>query len=196
MGVKGLWQLLEPAGRRINIEALQNKKLAVGAPLLLYMHMPLQLPPAAPILRSPSLPCVSQLISRQTFHRPRPRRCLHLAVPVCQGHARRSRRAAARGGGGGLLPPHLQVGRPLSRLELPGACAAQQLICGHEPVARPRILRSVGWKMKQLHYTALRDVLVAPLCHPSPPHRQPVLLHSCPWRVQAAVPPHPASVCV
>ncbi len=33
MGVKGLWQLLEPAGRRINIEALQNKKLAVGAQL-------------------------------------------------------------------------------------------------------------------------------------------------------------------
>lgn len=31
MGVKDLWQLLEPVGRRINIEALTNKQLAVGA---------------------------------------------------------------------------------------------------------------------------------------------------------------------
>lgn len=30
MGVKNLWQLLEPVGRRISIEALQNKRLAVG----------------------------------------------------------------------------------------------------------------------------------------------------------------------
>lgn len=30
MGVKDLWQLLEPVGRRINIEALTNKHLAVG----------------------------------------------------------------------------------------------------------------------------------------------------------------------
>lgn len=56
MGVKGLWQLLEPAGRRINIEALQNKKLAVGAQLPLAMtapcchcraHPPLSLPATA-----------------------------------------------------------------------------------------------------------------------------------------------------
>ena len=30
MGVTGLWQLLEPVGRRVNIEALTNKRLAVG----------------------------------------------------------------------------------------------------------------------------------------------------------------------
>ena len=30
MGVQGLWTLLEPCGRRINIEAISNKKLAVG----------------------------------------------------------------------------------------------------------------------------------------------------------------------
>ena len=30
MGVKGLWPLLEPVGRRVNIEALTNKRLAVG----------------------------------------------------------------------------------------------------------------------------------------------------------------------
>ena len=30
MGVQGLWVLLEPVGRRVNIEALTNKCLAVG----------------------------------------------------------------------------------------------------------------------------------------------------------------------
>ncbi len=30
MGVHQLWSLLEPVGRRVNIEALRNKKLAVG----------------------------------------------------------------------------------------------------------------------------------------------------------------------
>lgn len=30
MGVHGLWQLLEPVGRRVNIEAIANKRLAVG----------------------------------------------------------------------------------------------------------------------------------------------------------------------
>lgn len=30
MGVSGLWTLLEPVGRRVNIEAIQNKRLAVG----------------------------------------------------------------------------------------------------------------------------------------------------------------------
>jgi DNA excision repair protein ERCC-5 len=34
MGVKSLWQLLEPVGKRINIEALQGKKLAIGASLM------------------------------------------------------------------------------------------------------------------------------------------------------------------
>ena len=33
MGVHSLWTLLEPVGRRVNIEAIQNKRLAVGAPL-------------------------------------------------------------------------------------------------------------------------------------------------------------------
>jgi hypothetical protein len=40
MGVQSLWTLLEPCGRRVNIEALTNKKLAVGwhpSPTLLHM---------------------------------------------------------------------------------------------------------------------------------------------------------------
>lgn len=34
MGVKGLWTLLEPVGRRIDIEAISNKRLAVGKKIL------------------------------------------------------------------------------------------------------------------------------------------------------------------
>lgn len=30
MGVHALWSLLEPVGRRVNIEAISNKRLAVG----------------------------------------------------------------------------------------------------------------------------------------------------------------------
>ena len=30
MGVHGLWTLLEPVGRRIDIQAISNKRLAVG----------------------------------------------------------------------------------------------------------------------------------------------------------------------
>ena len=30
MGVTGLWPLLEPVGRRVNIETLAGKKVAIG----------------------------------------------------------------------------------------------------------------------------------------------------------------------
>jgi len=30
MGVMGLWPLLEPVGRRVNIETLAGKKVAIG----------------------------------------------------------------------------------------------------------------------------------------------------------------------
>lgn len=35
MGVKGLWTLLEPTGRRVNIEALGGKRVAVDASIWL-----------------------------------------------------------------------------------------------------------------------------------------------------------------
>ena len=37
MGVQGLWVLLEPVGRRVNIEALTNKRLAIGELSPLFM---------------------------------------------------------------------------------------------------------------------------------------------------------------
>lgn len=39
MGVQGLWQLLEPVGRRVNIETISNKRLAVDASIWLYQFM-------------------------------------------------------------------------------------------------------------------------------------------------------------
>ena len=35
MGVKGLWSLLEPVGRRVNIEALSGRRVAVDASIWL-----------------------------------------------------------------------------------------------------------------------------------------------------------------
>jgi DNA excision repair protein ERCC-5 len=39
MGVQGLWTLLEPVGRRVNIEAIANKRLAVDASIWLFQFM-------------------------------------------------------------------------------------------------------------------------------------------------------------
>lgn len=62
MGVQGLWTLLEPVGRRINIEALANKRLAVGT--------------------SSVCSCMRQAITITRDRR------FHLAHPVYQSHAR------------------------------------------------------------------------------------------------------------
>ena len=35
MGVKGLWNLLEPAGRRVNVETLAGRRVAVDASIWL-----------------------------------------------------------------------------------------------------------------------------------------------------------------
>ena len=35
MGVKGLWNLLEPAGRRVNVETLAGRRVAVDAAMWL-----------------------------------------------------------------------------------------------------------------------------------------------------------------
>lgn len=38
MGVSGLWTLLEPCGRRIDIKALRGKRLAIGTFILKSMY--------------------------------------------------------------------------------------------------------------------------------------------------------------
>ncbi|PNH00107.1 DNA repair protein UVH3 [Tetrabaena socialis] len=39
MGVHGLWNLIEPVGRRVNIEAITNKRLAIDASIWLFQFM-------------------------------------------------------------------------------------------------------------------------------------------------------------
>jgi len=39
MGVKGLWTLLEPCGRRIDVHALRGKKLAVDASVWIFRFL-------------------------------------------------------------------------------------------------------------------------------------------------------------
>ncbi|KAI8052052.1 hypothetical protein BDF22DRAFT_633996 [Syncephalis plumigaleata] len=39
MGVKDLWQLLEPAGRKVNMESLQGKRLAIDASIWLHQFL-------------------------------------------------------------------------------------------------------------------------------------------------------------
>ncbi len=39
MGVHGLWPLLEPVGRRVNIETLSHKRLAIDSSIWLFQFM-------------------------------------------------------------------------------------------------------------------------------------------------------------
>ena len=39
MGVKGLWKILEPSGRRISLDSLNGLVLAVGTAIVLYVAM-------------------------------------------------------------------------------------------------------------------------------------------------------------
>lgn len=46
MGVHGLWELLAPVGRRVSVETLAGKKLAIGTPLT-SSHTPSDLSPSS-----------------------------------------------------------------------------------------------------------------------------------------------------
>ncbi len=106
MGVKGLWELLEPIGRRVNIETLTHKRLAVGAgwhpghpglPLLspfqqtpprtLNLHLPWARDGAAPSDHAYStceLECVP-LLQSQESSKPKPqarRHASHMGLKV------------------------------------------------------------------------------------------------------------------
>jgi hypothetical protein len=104
MGVKDLWQLLEPVGRRINIEALTNKQLAVGArllPLLLYRAR--GIPPRSKLYFLEGDPELSPDVTR---------RRINMASSIHQGHAKRQRGSYAECSSSWFLPTHLQVSLP------------------------------------------------------------------------------------
>ena len=105
MGVTGLWPLLEPVGRRISIEALQNKWLAIGECPGVWSRAELARPTAA---------AAAALLAHATCPPPLPppplSRCLRMAVSVHPRHARRQGRPHTQRTHTGLLSPHLPVG--------------------------------------------------------------------------------------
>jgi 5'-3' exonuclease len=72
MGVKSLWQLLEPCGRRIPIEALRNQRLAVDASGWLYQFLKAMRDDKGELLHNAHLLGFLRRICRLLFHHIRP----------------------------------------------------------------------------------------------------------------------------
>ncbi|KAK9861414.1 hypothetical protein WJX84_011927 [Apatococcus fuscideae] len=95
MGVQGLWSLLEPVGRRINIEALSNKKVAVDASIWLVQFIKAMRDDKGEMLRNAHLVGFFRRICRLLFHRIRPVFVFDGATPALKRRttiARRRRR--------------------------------------------------------------------------------------------------------
>eukprot|EP00884_Botryococcus_braunii_P002641 jgi/Botrbrau1/12378/Bobra.0084s0003.2 len=95
MGVKDLWQLLEPVGRRINIEALTNKQLAVDASIWLHQFIKAMRNEKGEVLQNAHLLGFFRRICRLLFHKIRPVFVFDGATPVLKRRtaiARRRRR--------------------------------------------------------------------------------------------------------
>ncbi|KAK9819017.1 hypothetical protein WJX74_004467 [Apatococcus lobatus] len=95
MGVQGLWSLLEPVGRRVNIEALSNKKVAVDASIWLVQFIKAMRDEKGEMLRNAHLVGFFRRICRLLFHRIRPVFVFDGATPALKRRttiARRRRR--------------------------------------------------------------------------------------------------------
>ncbi|KAK9830500.1 hypothetical protein WJX72_012105 [[Myrmecia] bisecta] len=95
MGVHGLWPLLEPVGRRINIEALTNKRLAVDASIWLVQFIKAMRDEKGEMMRNAHLLGFFRRICRLLFHKIRPVFVFDGATPALKKRttiARRRRR--------------------------------------------------------------------------------------------------------
>ncbi|KAL0021716.1 hypothetical protein WJX79_006455 [Trebouxia sp. C0005] len=95
MGVQGLWPLLEPVGRRVNIEALTNKRLAVDASIWLVQFIKAMRNEKGEMLHNAHLLGFFRRICRLLFHRIRPVFVFDGATPALKKRttiARRRRR--------------------------------------------------------------------------------------------------------
>ncbi|KAK3283757.1 hypothetical protein CYMTET_8569, partial [Cymbomonas tetramitiformis] len=72
MGVHNLWNLLEPCGRRITVEALGNKVLAVDASIWLVQFIKAMRDDRGEMVRNAHLLGFFRRICRMLFHRIRP----------------------------------------------------------------------------------------------------------------------------
>ena len=59
MGVQGLWTLLEPCGKRVNVEKLSNRKVAVDASIWLIQFMKAMRDEKGELLRNAHVTLVS-----------------------------------------------------------------------------------------------------------------------------------------
>lgn len=69
MGVKSLWTLLEPCGRRISVEALRNQRLAVDASGWLYQFLKAMRDSQGELIRNAHLLGFFRRICKLLFHR-------------------------------------------------------------------------------------------------------------------------------
>ncbi|EFN55033.1 hypothetical protein CHLNCDRAFT_15549, partial [Chlorella variabilis] len=72
MGVRGLWPLLEPVGRRISIEALRNKRLAVDASIWLFQFIQAMRDERGELIRNAHVLGFFRRITKLLYHRIRP----------------------------------------------------------------------------------------------------------------------------
>ncbi|KDD72694.1 XPG N-terminal domain-containing protein, partial [Helicosporidium sp. ATCC 50920] len=72
MGVHKLWDLLEPCGRRVNIEALTGKRLAIDASVWVYQFIKAMRDERGEMLRNAHLIGFFRRICKLLFHRVRP----------------------------------------------------------------------------------------------------------------------------
>lgn len=108
MGVSGLWTLLEPVGRRVNIETLTNKRLAIGECCV------------CPCTHTfGTLECLEDAWQQQDRLICR---CINMAAPVLGGYARPAGRGHPQRPPAGLLPAHLQASAAASET-LPSTAA-------------------------------------------------------------------------
>lgn len=92
MGVKGLWTLLEPAGRRVNVEALQGRKVAVDASIWLVQFVKAMRDERGDMLPNAHLLGFFRRICRLLYHRIRPVFVFDGATPVLKYNTTRARR--------------------------------------------------------------------------------------------------------
>eukprot|EP00887_Chlorella_sp_A99_P002071 scaffold21.g2071.t1 len=92
MGVKSLWTLLEPVGRRINIEALRNKRMAVDASIWVYQFMQAMRDDRGEMLRNAHLHGFFHRTCRLLYHRIRPVFVFDGATPALKRQTTAARR--------------------------------------------------------------------------------------------------------
>lgn len=105
MGVTGLWQLLEPVGRRVNIETLTNKRLAIGVQFVGVTYL-IVVNSCWRIAVASSQTTPQDLTWCVIY------RCVDLGSPVFGSYARPARRGHTQWPPAGVLSTNLQASIP------------------------------------------------------------------------------------